>query len=78
MSQYQDTYTCATVYEEQLSIMGYHQNTHQNDAYYYRYNTKCDVADAISINLGDHSILHEWVTQEDYPRDVFEYLTDVQ
>ena len=27
MVQSQDTYPCATVYEAQLSIMGYHQNT---------------------------------------------------
>lgn len=49
-----------------------------NDAYYDRFNTRCDVADAIGLNLGDHLILHEWVTQEDHPGDDFEYLTDVQ
>ena len=58
--------------------MGYHQNTHSNYAYYDRFNTKCDVADAIGINLRDHSILHEWVTQEYHPGDDFEDLTDVQ
>ena len=58
MSQYQDTYSCSTVYQAQLSIMGYHHNTHSNDVYYDRLNTKCDVADAIGLNLGDHSILH--------------------
>ena len=58
--------------------MGYHHNTQSNDAYYDSFNTKCDVADAISLNLGYHSMLHEWVTQEDHPGDEFEYLTDVQ
>ena len=33
ISQSQDTHPCATVYESQLSIMGYHQNTQSNDAY---------------------------------------------
>ena len=58
--------------------MGYHQNTQSNDAYYDRFNTKYNVADAISLNLGDHPMLHEWVTQEDHPGDYFEDLTDVQ
>ena len=58
--------------------MGYHQNTQSNDAYYVRFKTRCDVADAIDIKLGDHSILHEWVTQEDRPGDEFEDSTDVQ
>ena len=58
--------------------MGYHQKTQSNYAYYYRFNTKCDVADAIGINLGDHSILNERVTQEDHTGDDFEDLTDVQ
>ena len=72
MSQSQDTYPGATVYEAQLSIMGYRQNTQSNDAYYDRFNTKCDVADTISLNLRDHSMLHEWITQEYHPRDEFE------
>ena len=76
--QSQNTYPCATFYEAQLSIMGYHQNTQSNDAYYNRFNTKCDVVDAIGFNLGDHSILHEWVTQEDHPGYDFEDLTYVQ
>ena len=54
MSQSQDTYPCATVYEARRSIMGCHHNTQSNDAYYDRFNTKCDVADAIGLNLGDH------------------------
>ena len=58
--------------------MGYHQNTQSNDAYYDRFNTKCDVTDAIGLNLGDHSMLHEWATQEDHPGNDFEDLTDVQ
>ena len=33
MSQSQDTYPCVTVYEAQISIMGYHQNTQSNDEY---------------------------------------------
>ena len=78
MSQYQDTYPCATVYESQLSIMGYHQNTQSNDAYYNRFNTKCDFADAIGLNLGYHSMLHEWFTQLYHFGDDFEYLTGVQ
>ena len=78
MSQSQDTYPCDTVYEAQLSIMGYHQNTQSNDAYYDRFNKKFDVADAIGINLGDNSMLHEWVTQEGHPGDDFEDITDVQ
>ena len=78
MYQSQDTYLCATVCEAQLSIMCCHHNTQSNDAYYNRFNTKCDVADAIGINLGDHSILYEWFTQEDHPGDDFEYLPDVQ
>ena len=78
MSQYQDTYPCATVYKAQISITGYHQETKSKDAYYNRFNTKYDVADAIGIILGDHSMLHEWVTQEDHPGDDFEDLTDMQ
>ena len=58
--------------------MGYLQNTQSKDAYYDSFNTKCDVMDAIGFNLGDHSMLHEWVTQKDHPGDDFEYLTDVQ
>ena len=58
--------------------MGYHQNTQWNDADYNRFNTKCDVADTIGINLEDNSILHKWVTQEDHPGDNFEDLIDVQ
>ena len=78
MSQSQYIYPFATVYESQLSIMGYHQNTQSTDAYYDRFNTKYDVADAISLNLGYHSMLHEWVTQEGHPGDDFEDITDVQ
>ena len=78
MSQSQYIYPCATFYEAQLSIVGYHQNTQSNDAYYDRFNKKCDVADAIGLKLRGHSILHEWVIQEDHPGDDFEDLTDVQ
>ena len=42
------------------------------------FDNKYDFADAIGFNLGDHSILHEWVTQEDHPGYDFEDLTDVQ
>ena len=63
MSQFQDTYPCVTVYEAQLSIICYHQNTQSKDAYNDRFNTKFDVADAIRLNLRYHSMLLEWVTQ---------------
>ena len=78
ISQYQDTYPRDSVYEAHISIMGYHQNTQSNNAYYDRFNTKCDVADAIGLNLGYNSMLHEWFTQEGHPGDDFEDITNVQ
>ena len=56
MAQIKDQYPFAIVYEQELSLYGFHQNALTNDQRYEKFNTKFDVGDAIGVT-SDHEVL---------------------
>ena len=57
-----DQYPFAIVYEQELLIYSFHQNTMTNYQWYERFNTKVDVGTAIGVTR-HHSIILEWNSQ---------------
>ena len=49
LKQTEDQYTFAIVYEQELSLYGFHQNTMTNDQWYEQFNTKVDVGTSIGV-----------------------------
>ena len=62
MAQTEDQYPFAIVYEQDLSLYGFHQNVLTNDQWHEKFNTKVDVGDAIGVTR-DHEVLMEWNSQ---------------
>ena len=62
LAETEDQYPFAIVYEQELSLYGFHQNTMTNDQWYERFNTKVDVGTSIGVTR-QNSIILEWTTQ---------------
>jgi hypothetical protein len=63
LAQTSDQYPFATVYEQEMSLFGFHQNVLTNDQWYERFNTKVEIGKAIGI-ARQHPVLLEYVSQE--------------
>ncbi len=63
LSQTEDQYPFATVYDQLRSIVDFNQNTLLNNDYYDKLNTKVDVADAIGVEF-QHPVLQAFVADE--------------
>ena len=59
LAETEDQYPFAIVYEQELSLYGFHQNTMTNDQWYERFNTKVDVGTSIGVTR-QHSVILEW------------------
>jgi ribosomal protein L15 len=59
LTQTEDQYTFATVYDQELSFYSFRQETLSNPQWYERFNTKVDVGDAIGVTL-QHKVLLEY------------------
>ena len=62
LAQAEDKYTFVIVYEQELSLYGFHQNTMINDQWYEQFNIKADVGTSIGVTR-QHSVLLEWTAQ---------------
>ena len=62
LSQTEYQYPFTTVYKQELSLYGFHQNTMTNYQWYERFNTKVDVGTSIGVTR-QYPVLLEWNTQ---------------
>ena len=76
MAQTKDQYPFAIVYEQDLSLYGFHQNVLTNDQWYEKFNTKFDVGDAIGVTR-DHEVPMGWTSQDVHRQD-FSTLQDAE
>jgi hypothetical protein len=63
LSQTEDQYPIATVYDQEISLYNFRQDDLNNAQYYEKYNTKIDVGEAIGVTR-QHKVLLEYVTQD--------------
>jgi hypothetical protein len=63
LSQTEDQYPFATVYDQEMSFYSFRQDNMSNPQWYERFNTKVDVGDAIGVTR-QHKSLLEHVAQE--------------
>ena len=62
LAQTEDQYPFTIVYEQELSLYDFCQNTMTNDQCYERFNTKVDVGTSIGVTR-KHSVLLKWTSQ---------------
>jgi hypothetical protein len=63
LSQTEDQYPFAMVYDQELSFYSFRQENMSNPQWYERFNTKVDVGEAIGVTC-QHKLLLEHVAQE--------------
>jgi hypothetical protein len=63
LKQTEDQYPFATVYDQELSLYLFKQETLSNPQWYERFNTKVDVSEAIGVTR-KHKVLLDYVAQE--------------
>jgi len=63
LAQTEDQYPFATVYDQEMGLYTFHQETMNNAQWYERFNTKVDVANAIGVTQ-QHKVLLDYVSQE--------------
>jgi hypothetical protein len=76
LAQTEDQYPFATVYDQEMALYSFRQETMTNAQWYERFNMKVDVANAIGITQ-QHQVLLEYVSQETYTQ-AFDTLTPDQ
>jgi hypothetical protein len=62
LAQTEDQYPFATVYDQELSLYSFKQETLLNPQWYERFNTRVDVSEAIE-KTRQHKVLLEYVAQ---------------
>ena len=62
LAQTEDQYPFAIVYEQELSLCNFYQNTMTNDQWYARFNTIVYVGTYIGVTR-QHSVILEWTAQ---------------
>jgi hypothetical protein len=67
LTQTEDQYPFATVYDQELSFYLFKQENLSNPQCYEHFNTKVDVSGAIGVTR-QHKVLFEYVAQESYTR----------
>ena len=73
LGQTEDQYPFATVYEQELGLYSFKQESLTNPQWYERFNTKIDVGTAIGVTR-QHKVLLEYVSQEENKK-AFDTLT---
>ena len=63
LAQTLNQYPFVIIYEQELSLYGFHQNFLTKDQWYEKFNTKVGVGDAIGVTR-DHQVLMEWTSQD--------------
>jgi hypothetical protein len=63
--QTEDLYPFATVYDQELSLYSFKQDSLSNLQWYELFNTKIDVGEAIGVTP-QHKVMLEYVAQESY------------
>ena len=63
LAQMEDQYPFVTVYEQEMVLYSFQQETLLNPQYYERFNTKVDVTNAIGITQ-QHKVLLEYIAQD--------------
>jgi hypothetical protein len=63
LTQTEDQYPFATVYDQELGLYLFKQESLSNPQLYERFNTKVDVGDVIGVTH-QHKVLLEYVAQE--------------
>ena len=76
LAQTEDQYPFEIVYEQELSLYGFHKNVLTNDQWYEKFNTKFDVGDAIGVTR-EHEVIMEW-TSQDVHKQAFSTLLDAE
>ena len=76
LAQTEDHYPFAIVYEQELSLYGFHQNFLTNDQWYEKFNTKVYVGDSIGFTR-EHEVIMEW-TSQDVHKQAFSTLQDAE
>ena len=76
LAQTEDQYPFATVYDQEMGLYAFRQETVTNAQWYERFNTKVDVANAIGVTR-QHKVLLEYVAQDTLTQ-AFEVLTPEQ
>ena len=76
LAQTEDQYPFATVYDQEMALYSFRQETMTNAQWYERFNTKVDVASAIGVTR-QHKVLLEYVSQETHTQ-AFTDLTAAQ
>jgi hypothetical protein len=67
LTQTEDQYPFATVYDQELSFYSFKQDNMSNPQWYERFNTNVDVSGAIGVTQ-HHEVLLEYVAQESHTR----------
>ena len=63
LAQTEDQYPFATVYDQEVAFYSFKQDSLSNPQWYERFNTRVDVATAISVTR-QHKVLLEYVAQQ--------------
>jgi hypothetical protein len=67
LAQTEDQYLFATVYDQELSLYSFKQESLSNPQWYEQFNTKMDVGEAIGVTR-QHKVLLDYVAQESYTK----------
>jgi hypothetical protein len=67
LTQTEDQYPLATVYDQELSFCSFKQDNLSNPQWYERFNTKIDISRTTGATR-QHKVLLEYVAQESYTR----------
>ena len=80
LSQTEDQYPFATVYDQELSFYSFRQETMSNPQWYERFNTKVDVGDAIGVTRQHKSLLEHVALEQSVGTNVvtFDSLTAIE
>ena len=76
LAQTEDQYPFATVYDQELALYNFRQESLSNPQWYERFNTKVDVANAIGVTR-QHKVLLNYVAKELHSKD-FDNCTDAE
>jgi hypothetical protein len=76
LAQTEDQYPCVTVYNQEMSLYVSRQETMSNAKWYEQFNTRVDVANAVSVTR-EHKAILEYVAQETHTNN-FDNLTNIQ
>ena len=74
LAQTEDQYPFATVYDQEVTMYNFRQESMNNAQWYEKFNTKVDVANAVGVTR-QHKVLNEYVAQQEHGQE-YEQLND--